>query len=374
MADSASQGPVPPHPERTIGGMAKLGLEWNPETPPGNRLASVAAHSVLNPAGYSSVLKNSSLGFPEKAAYFAGRLGHDLLTDGSRIPWWALNHPLAMVSLLGELATSKAGLSPDYEAIREQLVLADKPASNQDVENEFADRMGLYRPGNKHAIPAVLAKTAIPAIAATTLTALSNNTNYLNILGGGRTDGFEAVMPVPGNSRESSNPILELAARYIFGRTGRVLPWQQFTAERPEVSEADYKDYAAYQFDKGPLGLGLVRATSRNLDAEPEATMLGFRVPFSAAAGAGGSILGAMAAANAVDQLNDKVFKGKLPLPRREGPRRLAGAALGGLAGAVAGKLGGMAVNNLVIQPALNPDRVALTNAWLAQQQALGLL
>jgi len=49
------------------------------------------------------------------------------------------------------------------------------------------------------------------------------------------------------------------------------------------------------------------------------------------------------------------------------GHRRLAGAALGALAGAISGRLGGQAVNDLVIQPVMNPEAVAREQQWLAQ-------
>jgi hypothetical protein len=54
--------------------------------------------------------------------------------------------------------------------------------------------------------------------------------------------------------------------------------------------------------------------------------------------------------------------------------RRVAGAALGALAGAISGRLGATAINDIVIQPALNPQAVANQEAWEQQQRALGLL
>lgn len=358
--------------ERKPDALWRQGLEFRSQSSGNSRIETLGADSAINPAGYGKVLKDKDLTVQAKAAYIAGRIAHDLLTDGTRIPYWALNHPLAQVSLLADLGSTYAGLSPDYVKWGEKLREQDLPASQEDVDDAFAKEMGFYRPGNNHKIPLTVSKNAIPAMAVGALTTLSNNTNYFNVLGGGRTPGFESVMPVEGNSRESSNPLLELGARYIFGRTGRVLPWEQFTAERPDVSQADYKDYAAYQFDKGPLGLGLVRGTTRNLDGEPEMTMLGFRVPLSAATSAAGTVAGAILAARAADDLNAKVFQGKLP--KLEGPRRLAGAAIGGLLGGLLGKGGGVVANDLVLQPLINPERVAMEQAWIAQQQALGLL
>ncbi|MCE2837096.1 MAG: hypothetical protein LW834_09045, partial [Cyanobium sp. 49614_E6] len=147
------------------------------------------------------------------------------------------------------------------------------------------------------------------------------------------------------------------------GRTGRVLPWEEFTAERPDVSYDDYQSYAAYQFDKGPLGIGLIRGTTRNLDGEPEAAMMGFRVPLSAATAAAGAMAGGYLGATNAEQFINAEMQDRLKLGTAGG-RRLAGAAVGGLLGAIGGKISGNLANDLVIQPILNPERVAAAAAW----------
>jgi len=149
----------------------------------------------------------------------------------------------------------------------------------------------------------------------------------------------------------------------MFGRTGRVLPWEEFTAERPDVSYDDYKAYTAYQFDKGPLGIGLVRGTTRNLEGEPEAALMGFRVPLSAATATAGALGGAYLGAQTADSFINDAMRERLNLGAT-GPRRLAGAMVGGVLGAVGGKITGNLANDLVIQPVLNPGRLAAAEAW----------
>ena len=127
--------------------------------------------------------------------------------------------------------------------------------------------------------------------AATTLGLVGGNYNPLNIAEGGRTDGFSAVNPTDEDPRKSENPIAEFVFdRAMLGRTGRVLPWEQFHEERPEVP---YETYSAYQdYLRAPSFLGLVKGTMDGIDG-PEVRVVGSRVQPAA-------LLAALAAGSAV--------------------------------------------------------------------------
>lgn len=355
---------VGPNPRRGMGALFNEGFDRDTGSFADSRLESLFRNSALNPEGYGSVMRNRDIPLESKAAYVAGRLAHDLLTDGSRMPYWALNHPLAITGVAGQEISDRAGLSPNYDVLRKELEAKNETATRAAIDAEFARRNGFYHAGEGSGPPLTLARYAIPALATAVMTQASGNTNYLNLLGGGRTPGFQAVLPVEGDPTQTENPLLELGARYLFGRTGRVLPWEQFTAERPEVSYDDYKSYAAYQFDKGPLGIGLIRATNRNLDGEPEVQAMGFRVPFSAATAAAGTMAGGYLGARHAESLINAELAEQIKLPPGPGPRRLAGAVVGGVLGAIGGKVTGNLSNDLVIQPILNPRRVAAEEAW----------
>ena len=363
---------IKPKTEEEVGpdkrrGMAALfneGFDRDTGSFSDSRIESLFKDTAFHPDGYEGVFKNKDIPLESKAAYVAGRLAHDVLTDGTRMPYWALNHPLALTGVAGQQAADWAGLAPDYATLRKELEDKNEPATRAAIDAEFARRNGFYHAGEGSGPPLTLARYAIPALATAVMTQASGNTDYLNLLGGGRTPGFQAVLPTEGDPTQSENPLLELGARYMFGRTGRVLPWEEFTAERPEVSYDDYKDYAAYQFDKGPLGIGLIRGTTRNLDGEPELQLMGFRVPLSAATAALGSMGGAYLGATHADALINAEMAERIKLPTGVGPRRLAGAMVGGVLGAIGGKITGNLSNDLVIQPMLNPERVAAAKAW----------
>jgi hypothetical protein len=281
---------------------------------------------------------------------------------------------MAQTAVASDIGADAAGLNPDYDTYHQQLDANNIEASRPAIDAAFAKEMGFSHRGEGTGIPLGLARKIPAVIASSALLATSGNSNFANIAGGGRQPGFESILPVEGDKTQSSNPLGELGIRYMFGRTGRLLPWEEFTAERPDVSPTDYGSYRAYQYGSGPL-LGIAKATSRNVDAEPEFTMMGFRVPLSAASTVGGTLIGGIAGAKALDRvISDEMatrFGGAL---KARGNRRLAGFALGALAGGVTGRLGSAAVNNAVIQPMLNPDAVAAAAQWQAEQQAKGLL
>ena len=62
-----------------------------------------------------------------------------------------------------------------------------------------------------------------------------------------RQPGYTAVLPSEGDRRESENPLMEQGLRAI-GMTGRLLPYDEFVKERPDVSRGEYEAYKAYLF------------------------------------------------------------------------------------------------------------------------------
>lgn len=321
---------------------------------------------------YGKVFARDDVTAQAKAAYVAGRLAHDIINDGTRTPYWLLNHPLGAVALLSNWANNAAGINPDREAISAQLNGRNVPVDQVNIEKAHNEQMGFTGHGEIRGVPLGLARGVIPVLAGATLVQASGNHDMANLAQGARPAGFESIIPVEGDDKQSRNALAELALRYITGRTGRLLPWDEFTTERPDVSPEDYSAARIHQFDKGLLGLGLIKGTGRNLEGEPEFTMMGFRVPMSAAGatlgGVGGAVAGAQLAAKLVEaEATRRAAAGveeakRLPMGR--GHARLLGAAGGMLAGGMAGNLASRAVNEGVIQPTFYPEREALQDSW----------
>jgi hypothetical protein len=342
-------------------------------------LASMADGSMLNPRGYGEVFQKDSLAPTAKAAYVVGRAVNDFVGDGSRLPIWTLNHPLAHMAVVGGEASRLAGFAPSEVELAEieQRLDVDRSAAR----DEWVRINGFSNNGVGQGIPLQLANKTIPLAASLALVGASGSHDLGNLLSGGRTPGFKAVLENPDNPTESTNVAGELLARYFLGRSGRLLDWEEFTQERPEVSRSDYERYNAFQFDKGVADMNLLKATDRNLTGEPEVVAMGFQVPLSGASAAGGAMVGGVAGAKVLGDLIEKEAirrgvppGGAMAALNTPAGRRTAGALIGALAGAASGNLSARALNDLVIQPVLNPEAVAEQEAWVATQQALGLL
>ena len=124
------------------------------------------------------------------------------------------------------------------------------------------------------------------------------------------------------------------------GRTGDLLPYEEFKKVRPDVSKQEYKDYQQFKYDKredlNPLdgdisiGAGAVRATSEGIHG-PEIQFLGRSLPVTTgiitytvalAGGVGGGMIGAA--------------------------KNRKRAAIGGLAGGMAGLVAGQVTGNII--------------------------
>jgi hypothetical protein len=194
--------------------------------------------------------EQASSSIADKAAYLGGRVGADIVGYGTRKGFWNMNPEDA----LGTLA------------------------------REGANWAGL------NGREAQLARYATAA----TVGLVGANYNPLNIGEGGRPIGFSAVNPTEDDARKTDNPIGELLFdRAMLGRTGRLLPWEEFHQERPDVS---YEKYAKYQdYIRGPSFLGLAKGTMDGIDG-PEARVVGYRVQpeaVAAAAAAGAATIAA---------------------------------------------------------------------------------
>jgi len=382
MADA----PLTPVPSAADWGfMLSRGMEGTNSSRDANRLVSALRDSMLGDlltrpwkdTEYAKAFRLQDATLGSRAAYIAGRALHDLISDGTRTPYWLANHPLGALSLLSAETMEHTGLHPNKkqrEVIERELEADNLPTHHEDILERHARKMGFSYRGQHGGIPLDIATGTIPLLASGLMTQLSGNHDLLNFGQGGRSLGYQAILPTEFNNKDTTSVPLELALRYITGRTGRLLPFEEFTVERPDVSREDYDSAKMHQWDKGLLGLGLFKATGRNIEGEPEFTMMGFRVPLSAGAAALGSLGGSVVGAGVGDrfireQVERRVAAGNaLHGPTqafvKEGPRRLAGALLGALVGGGAGNIGSQVVNDVLIQPAFYPGRVRAEETW----------
>lgn len=269
---------------------------------------------------------------PKRTGQVVGTVANDLVQDHTRSLWWLLNAPQATGNVLAELAISKANPElykhktktfSDFEETQmdEQgnvrLVQRGIPkvifsgdgqlqtegmSPNQIKRNErayqlarqegYIDEMGNRRKGvgldkygrysQRQYNPGDVASLMIP-----TGVAINAGIGLLNPLGG--SGGYTAVLPSDDDLTKTSNVIGEVAAKYILGRTGNLLPYEEFSKYRPDVDIGEYNRYKAFKYDKdidydisdGDVNLlpaGVLKATLDGIHG-PEVQFLGRSLP-----------------------------------------------------------------------------------------------
>ena len=116
--------------------------------------------------------------------------------------------------------------------------------------------------------------------------AINGGLGLLNPLGG--SGGYTAAIESADDPTKTSNVILEVAAKYFMGRTGDLLPYDEFSQYRPDVSKGEYNKYKAFKYDKkedwnptdGDFTVinGLLKGTTEGIHG-PELQMLGRSLP-----------------------------------------------------------------------------------------------
>jgi|14BtaG_2_1085337.scaffolds.fasta_scaffold10212_3 hypothetical protein len=280
-----------------------------------------------------------------------GAVAADLIQDRSRAWWWLFNAAQATGNVVNETA---AGLvNPDLygaQDLNTPYNLNDlKKAGYAHVNGNgrLVPNVGVmnsggrakkrnYRSGNVMAL-------GIPAGFA-----INQGIGLMTPFGG--YEGYEAVVPDENDPSKTSNAVAEIASKYILGRTGNLLDWEEFKKVRPDVSKGEYNAYKAFKYDKavdmnpfddGDISLpgGVLRATNDGIHGA-EVQFLGRSLPVNTALlPTASAILGTMAGV----RRGRKYRKGG-ELEGQVDPNAVKRGLMGGTAGA----LGGMAIGNTI--------------------------
>lgn len=180
-----------------------------------------------------------------KAAQAAGVVGADLASDGMRNIWWFLNAPQAIAQVAM------------FQGMRQAT---EKQMTAQEQAKFISPQEPLIRRRN------LRMAAAAPAWIAASL----GIGNFM------RQPGYKAVVPSEENPTETANAAGELASRYFLGRSGALLPYDEFKKERPDVSRGEYNAYKNYLFS----GASPVKATMEGIHG-PEVTFMGKSIPLA---------------------------------------------------------------------------------------------
>jgi len=279
-------------------------------------------------------------------AQILGTLAADVTQDHSRSLWWLLNAPQATANVVTEMVLNKA--NPDlYRA--EPYIVPSGSKQGQKVkfkDKELAERQNLIvdaesgrrkkgigvsqgRPADRVYTQRKYAPGAVAALSIPTGLAINTGLGLMTPFGG--AEGYEAAVPSAADKSKTDNVIAEIGAKYILGRTGHLLPYDEFRKVRPDVSKGEYNRYKAFKYDKevdldptdGDITLpaGVMKLTTEGIHG-PEMQFLGRSMPLTTA----GIPFATALAGTAMGARRGKPIRGGL---------------VGGMLGFAAGQLGG---------------------------------
>ena len=305
----------------------------------------------------------------QKTGTALGRLGADIASDNTRNIYWFLNALQAATNLGNEVVVSEAndqvrGTSPvkDERKPEQNLEVNDATVS-QAYKQGVTDRDGNLQPGYRKKVlkngKRIYTQTNLPPSIPTLLgmpasMAVNSSLGLLNPFGG--QEGYQAVVPSEEDPTKTANIISEVGQKYIMGRTGNLLPYDEFKKVRPDVSEDEYRRYKAFKYEKGldlnPLDdgditapFGILKYTTDGIHG-PEIQYLGRSLPVTTGViPLASTFAGTYAGLKSVEKMGDFNNRSQADVERfrRQATRRGIG---GGLAGYTAGAIAGTLIEN----------------------------
>ena len=317
---------------------------------------SYRARELAGLADKEAVRARTEMGIgplPTKAGQvgqLVGSIGADLTQDISRNWWWLFNAAQATGNVINESTLGK--VNPDlYGAQKTDIDYKDGQALvDADLAKKqngrFIRNPGVFNQGGK-AAKRNYRSGYVEALAIPAGVAINNSLGLLTPFGG--AEGYEAVIPNAEDPSKTDNMIAEVAAKYILGRTGGLLDYDEFKKVRPDVSKGEYNAYKAFKYDNSTdlnpldgdftLPSGVIKGTTDGIHGA-EIQFLGRSLPVT----------------TAVVPFASAVIGGAMGV--RRGKRYRQGGDLygtpdpdavkRGMMGATAGSVGGIALGNLL--------------------------
>ena len=222
----------------------------------------------------------------QSAGSVLGRAASDFVNNGARSVWWLLNAPQAVADVAAEGFTGRANREGLYgldyklhdDAVKSGWVAPateDADVQLKGVTNrvQFDMRnMDTQDPQLAARVKGLLDKKGKPSgilpknkqvysrrrvgnnlstlLALPAAVAINTGLGLNNPFGG--EEGRRAVFESEEDPTKTDNVLAEVASKYILGRQGKLLPWDEYKQVRPDVTKDEYRAYKAYQFDKRP--------------------------------------------------------------------------------------------------------------------------
>ncbi len=218
-----------------------------------------------------------------------GALAADVIQDRSRGWWWLFNAAQATGNVANEAVLGKVN-SDLYGAqdLNTPYNLTDLKAAGHAHVNgsgRLVPNVGVYNASGK-AKKRNYRSGNVMALGIPAGFAINQGIGLMTPFGG--YEGYEAVVPSAEDPSKTDNAVAEIASKYILGRTGNLLDWDEFKKVRPDVSKDEYMRYKAFKYDKegdlNPLDgdftipTGILKGTSEGIHG-PEIQFLGRSMP-----------------------------------------------------------------------------------------------
>lgn len=238
-------------------------------------------------------------GLQARGGQMLGTIAADLTQDNTRSFWWLMNAAQAIGNVAAEKAMAKANPSlygqtvqrapngqpltiKKNERLAQDMGLLDnqgKPTKGVKINSDGEISKRNFEPGDKAAL---LIPTGV---------AINSGLGLLSPFGG--AEGYEAAAPDPEDKTKTRNVLEEVALKYFMGRTGNLLPYDEFSQVRPDVSREEYNKYQGFKygkdtdlnpFDDGEITLPgrVAKATTDGIHG-PEVQFLGRSLPLTTA-------------------------------------------------------------------------------------------
>lgn len=202
---------------------------------------------LRDPADYGRQYKE--LGLPGVAGYTAGRIAGDVVFNGIPQFFWNI-HPAEVTSHVAYDMAKDAGLNRAGRGW-----------------TQYAAGLGLGT--------------------------MAGVFNPLNPTEAFRSPGFSAIVPSDEDPRKPENWAQDMISRWPLMRGGKILPWEQFSQEKPNITQDQYNRYREFLRSPGIGGFGLLKFTTDSV-RDPtglEAQLMGFPItPTGVLAGTLGGI------------------------------------------------------------------------------------
>ena len=233
-------------------------------------------------------------GKAERAGQLLGTAAADLTQDNTRNFYWLLNAAQATGNVIAESAMGAAnkalyGKSPIPSSTNPKVNLTVKSAK---PGGQYLDPQGNPRKGISIGENGVLEKRNfepghLAALNIPTGVAINTGLGLMSPFGG--AEGYWAAMPSAEDPTKTDNVLGEVALKYFMGKTGNLLPYDEFVKVRPDVSPEEYGAYQGFKYRRGEdwnpfddgqmsIGAGLIRTTDEGIHG-PELQFMGRSLP-----------------------------------------------------------------------------------------------